>query len=101
MTTLLLTLRFFFKFSGLTRSVYSLAYRLEYRVQYSAFAETFLFDTVSRQIFSRTKPPMLWVPEVLPSDIKRTESEADHLFLSIVEVMNAWHTSTSPYVFMV
>jgi hypothetical protein len=61
----------------------------------------FIFATASRPALGPTQFPIQWVPDALSPWIKRRGLEADHSFLSSVEVKNAWsYTSTRQYVFI-
>jgi hypothetical protein len=59
--------------------------------------EIFLFTTVTKLAQGPTRPPIQWVPGVLPLGVKWPGHEADHLPPSNAKVKNVWSfTSTSP-----
>jgi len=79
---------FFFNYNGV-----ALGHGLDdrgSRVRFPAGLVIFLFTTSPRTSLGPTHPPIQWVSGALSQEVKRPESEADHLSPSSAEVKNAW-----------
>jgi hypothetical protein len=60
-----------------------------------------IFSMSSRSAPGPTQPPIQWVPEALPLEVKRHGHKADNSPPGSAEVKKIWsNTSTSPYAFM-